>query len=283
MTLPRQAPSQFAPPSRQRRYTSPSSPTFYLTIFLFFLILTLITPTPTNAQLPMSRRRAAFTQYNNQFFIQGGIPATAGGTGDLSALILNSSWPTASPAWTTLASGNWVWHHAMVSVRPEHSAGLGSTSTKGFLLTVGGYPPPLNAFFSVYNLQTGTWANLTTMSPYTGLEGHTAVADPATGLVYIMGGYYNLNPPNPSVGNLLTVFDPKTGTVVSRVEATNANNMTGASALWSSRRKTVLLFEGSRAVATGDVNAIEITAVREYDTTAGLWKTFVSCRCFAFV
>ncbi|KAG0287919.1 hypothetical protein BGZ96_008223 [Linnemannia gamsii] len=44
--------------------------------------------------------------------------------------------------------------------------------------------------------------------------------------------------------------------------------MTGAAALWSSRRKTVLLFEGSRAVATGDVNAIEMTAVREYDTTA---------------
>jgi hypothetical protein len=165
----------------------------------------------------------------------------------------------------------------MVPVRPEHSAGLGSTSTNGFLLSVGGYPTPLNAFFSAYNLQTGTWANLTTASPYIGLEGHTAVADPSTGLVYVMGGFFNNNPlPNPKIGNLLTVFDPNTATVVSRVEATDANNMTGASALWSSRRKTVLLFEGSRAVVTGDVQGIEMTAVKEYDTTAGLWKTFVS-------
>jgi hypothetical protein len=172
----------------------------------------------------------------------------------------------------------------MVPVRPEHSAGLGSTSTKGFLLSVGGYPTPFNAFFSAYNLQTGTWTNLTTESPYTGLEGHTAVSDPATGRVYIMGGYYNNKPlPNPKIGNLLTVFDPNTATVVSNFAATDANNMTGASALWSSRRKTVLLFEGSRAVNTGDVKGIAMTAVQEYDTTATQWKPFVSWKCFLYV
>ncbi|KAK5814654.1 hypothetical protein F5H01DRAFT_414700 [Linnemannia elongata] len=223
----------------------------------------------------MSRRRAAFAQYNNQLYFHGGILANGGGTGDLSALNLNSSWSTTNPAWTTLASGNWVWHHAMIPIKPEHSAGLGSASTKGFLLSVGGYPPPLNAFFSAYNIQTGSWANLTTPSPYTGLEGHTAVADPATGLVYVMGGFYNNNPqPNPKVGNLLTVFDPKTAAVMQRVEATDANNMTGGSAVWSTRRKTVLLFEGSRAVVTGDVKGIVQTAVQEYDTTIGQWKTF---------
>ncbi|KAF9551799.1 hypothetical protein EC957_004122 [Mortierella hygrophila] len=158
----------------------------------------------------------------------------------------------------------------MVPVKPEHSAGLGSTSTKGFLLSVGGYPPPLNAFFSAYNLQTGSWTNLTTPSPYTGLEGHTAVADPATGLVYVMGGFYN----TPKVGNLLTVFDPKTAAVMQRMEATDANNMTGGSAVWSTRRKTLLLFEGSRAVGTGEVKGIVQTAIREYDTTVGQWRTF---------
>ena len=225
----------------------------------------------------MSRCRAAFTQYNNQVYIHGGTLATAGGTGDLSVLNLNSSWPTTNPTWTTLASGSWVCHHAMVPVKPEHSAGLGSASTNGFLLSVGGYPPPLNAFFSAYNIQTGKWTNLTTPSPYTGIEGHTAVVDPATGLVYVMGGFYNNNlQPNLKVGNLLMVFDPKAAVVMQRVEATDANNMTGGSAVWSTRRKTVLLFEGSRAVVTGDVKGIVQTAVREYDTTVGQWKTFVS-------
>ncbi|KAF9145723.1 hypothetical protein BGX30_007316 [Mortierella sp. GBA39] len=158
----------------------------------------------------------------------------------------------------------------MVPVKPEHSAGLGSASTMGFLLSIGGYPPPRSAFFSAYNLQTGSWTNLTTPPPYPGLEGHTAVADPATGLVYVMGGFYNAL----KVGNLLTVFDPKTAAVVQRLEATDANNMTGGSAVWSTRRKTLLLFEGSRAVATGSVKGIVQTAVREYDTTVGEWKTF---------
>ncbi|KAF9131788.1 hypothetical protein BGW39_001323 [Mortierella sp. 14UC] len=88
-----------------------------------------------------------------------------------------------------------------------------------------------------------------------------------------MGGYYNNNK-DIRLSNLLTVFDPKNGKVVQRVEATDATNMTGASAVWSSRRGTVLLFEGSRAVATGDVNALVQTAVKEYDTVTGQWKTF---------
>lgn len=265
------------PPSPPPQRRSSISSTLYLTIHLFLLIFSATTLTPTSAQIPASRRRPAFAQYNNQFYVHGGILASGGSTGDLSALNLNTSWSTTNSAWTTLASGSWVWHHAMVPVKPEHSAGLGSVSTKGFLLSVGGYPPPLNAFFSAYNLQTGTWTNLTTPSPYAGLEGHTAVADPATGLVYVMGGFYNNNPePNPKVGNLLTVFDPKTATVVSKEPATDANNMTGGSAVWSTRRNTVLLFEGSRAVGTGDVKGIVQTAVQEYDTATRQWKTFVS-------
>ncbi|KAK3839897.1 MAG: hypothetical protein J3R72DRAFT_476095 [Linnemannia gamsii] len=292
-----------APPHHRRR--SPSSPsssaTSFFAILLFLLILAITTtPTPATAaeataQTPITpRRRAAFTHYNNQFFIQGGIipstttttPTTINtGTGELSILNLDAIWPTTTPAWTTLASGNSVWHHALVAVKPEHSAGLGSTSTMGHLLTVGGYPAPVNGFFSAFNLQTGVWTHLTTTpAPYVGLEGHTAVSHPTTGLVYVMGGFYNNNTGTGTgnnntnmirVANLLTVFDPKTAKVVNRIEATDANNMTGASAVWSSRRRTVLMFEGSRAVGTGDVSGIvQTAAVKEYDTASGQWKTF---------
>lgn len=262
------------PTRHQRR--SRTTFTFYLTILLSLLILSI--PTLTSAQSPLARRRPAFTQYNGQFYVHGGIVGPSTPTGDLDVLNLTSSWPTANPAWSKLDSGSWVWHHAMVPVRSEHAAGLGDiTSTKGFLLSVSGFPTPLNTFFSAYNIQTGRWTNLTTESPYIGLEGHTAVSDPATGLVYIMGGYYNVVP---KVGNLMTVFDPNSGTVKSKIQATDANNMTGASAVWSSRRKTVLLFEGSRAVNTGDVKGIAMTAIPEYDTTTGQWKAFVSWRMY---
>ncbi|KAF9934333.1 hypothetical protein FBU30_002472 [Linnemannia zychae] len=219
-------------PARGPQAVSEDAPTDYLSILVF--------------------------SYLCAFYIQGGIPATAGGTGDLSVLDLTSTWSADSPAWTTLASGNWVWHHAIVPISPEYSAGLGAPSTKGYLLTVAGYPLPNGGFWSAYNIQTGVWTNLTAApAPYAGLEGHTAVTDPGTGLVYVMGGFYNNNPlPNPRIANLLTVFDPKTARIVSTQTATDANNMTGASAVWSSRRKTIVMFEGSRAVPIGDVSAI---------------------------
>ncbi|KAF9088437.1 hypothetical protein BGX23_007374 [Mortierella sp. AD031] len=163
----------------------------------------------------------------------------------------------------------------MVYIKPEHSAGLGG-GTKGYLLSIGGYPPPSDAFWAAYNLETGTWANLTTPAPYTSLEGHSAVVDPSTGLVYVMGGFNGDKTSfreNSTVSNLLTVFDPKTAKVVEQTPATIADNMTGASVLWSTRRNSVLRFRGSRVASTGNVTALEQTSIDEYSPTTKQWTT----------
>ncbi|KAF9912690.1 hypothetical protein EC991_009426 [Linnemannia zychae] len=190
--------------------------------------------------------------------------------GQFNSLDLTTAWTTARPAWSTLALGPVVSHHAMVAVKPEHGAGLGGSS-KGYLLSIGGNPANAAAFWVAYDLEAGTWKNIPTAIPntYTGLEGHSAVADPDTGLVYIVGGFYSN-----TTQNLLTVFDPKTATVVSSQAATDSSNRTDVAAVWSTVRKSVLTFGGSRAITA--VYGFDMGSLQEYDPSSKIWKTMTT-------
>ncbi|KAF9131786.1 hypothetical protein BGW39_001321 [Mortierella sp. 14UC] len=217
----------------------------------------------------MARRRLAFAQYNNALYIQGGFTQKEA-IGQLSSLDLTTAWTTTRPAWTTLALGPVISHHSMVAVKPEHGAGLGGGS-KGYLLSIGGNPASPAAFWVAYDFEAGAWKNIPTAIPgtYTGLEGHTAVSDPDTGLVYVVGGFYGN-----TTQNLLTVFDPKTASVVSSQPATDANNRTDVAAVWSTRRKTVLTFGGSRAITA--VYGFDLASLQEYDPSSNIWKTMTT-------
>ncbi|KAG0273963.1 hypothetical protein BGZ95_010247 [Linnemannia exigua] len=158
----------------------------------------------------------------------------------------------------------------MVPVKPEHGAGLGGGS-KGYLLAIGGNPANPAAFWVAYDIDAGSWKNIPTAIPgaYVGLEGHTAVADPDTGLVYVVGGFYSN-----TTQNLLTVFDPKTATVVSSQPATDANNRTDVASVWSTKRKSVLTFGGSRAITA--VYGFDLGSLQEYDPSSKIWKTMTT-------
>ncbi|KAF9145721.1 hypothetical protein BGX30_007314 [Mortierella sp. GBA39] len=254
--------------SQNRGKTSSRPNAFLATILLSFAIFLLATPATVSAQAPVARRRLAFTQYNNVFYIQGGFtPQQA--IGQFNSLDLKTAWKTSAPAWSDLAVGPVVSHHAMVVVKPEHGAGLGGAA-QGYLLTIGGNPAP-GTFWTAYDFQAGSWKNIPTPLPgnYTGLEGHAVVADPDTGLVYVVGGFYGN-----MTQNLLTVFDPKTATVVSSQEATNASNRTDVAAVWSSKRKSVLTFGGSRAVT--EVSGFDLANLNEYDPSSKIWKTMAT-------
>ncbi|KAG0082231.1 hypothetical protein BGZ90_008557 [Linnemannia elongata] len=255
--------------SQNRGKTSYSLNSFLATILLSLTIFLLTTPATVIAQAPAARRRVAFTQYNNVLYIQGGFtPQQA--IGQFNSLDLKTAWKTSSPAWSNLAVGPVASHHAMVAVKPEHGAGLGGAA-QGYLLSIGGNPATPGAFWTAYDFQAGSWRTLPTPLPgnYTGLEGHTAVADPDTGLVYIVGGFFGN-----TTENLLTVFDPKTATVVSSQAATDASNRTDVAAVWSSKRKTVLTFGGSRAVTA--VSGFDLTNLNEYDPSSRIWKTMAT-------
>ncbi|KAF9137117.1 hypothetical protein BGX30_010531 [Mortierella sp. GBA39] len=173
----------------------------------------------------------------------------------------------------------------MVYVKPEHSAGLGGASagSQGYLLSIGGNTVPGINFWAYYNIQTQQWTPLTSQSaPYTGLEGQTAVSDPNTGLVYVIGGFWNLDgkiATTLGITNFLTVIDPtqSIGTrIVSQAPATGLNNLTGAVAVWSTMRKSVLVFGGSRAVSLTHVAGLGMTNVDEYDPVRGTWGTMLT-------
>ena len=254
--------------SQNRGMTSSRPNSFLATILLSLAIFLLATPATVSAQAPAARRRVAFTQYNSVLYIQGGFtPQQA--IGQFNSLDLNTAWKTSSPAWSNLAVGPVVTHHTMVAVKPEHGAGLGGAA-QGYLLSIGGNPATPGAFWTAYDFQAGSWKAIPTPLPgnYTGLEGHAAVADPDTGLVYIVGGFYGN-----MTANLLTVFDPKTATVVSSQAATDSSNRTDVAAVWSSKRKTVVTFGGSRAVST--VSGFDLSNLNEYDPSSRIWKTMV--------
>ncbi|KAF9294177.1 hypothetical protein BGZ88_004276 [Linnemannia elongata] len=265
------------PVHTQRSYcsTSSSSTTTSTTILIALsaFLLALLAST-IEAQAPVSRRRLAYAQYNDQLYLQGGI-AQAGVSNQFNALDLTKPWSTASPSWTMLGGGNWVSHHTMVAVKPEHAAGLGS-SAQGYLLSVGGNPVSSGGFWSAYDIQAGKWANLTAPAPYIGLEGQAAVSDPSTGQVYIVGGYYADAVTNATVANRLTVYDPKSNSVVMQQAATDKTNMTGAAVVWSTKRNTILLFGGSRATSASAVSGLPMGNIDEYDPASKMWKTMAT-------
>ncbi|KAF9088436.1 hypothetical protein BGX23_007373 [Mortierella sp. AD031] len=124
------------------------------------------------------------------------------------------------------------------------------------------------------------WRNVTittasTLMPYDELEGQTAAVDPATGLVYVFGGYINTTTTaqtTPEVNNLLTVFDPNTTRILSQEAANATTSLTGAVAIWSTIRNSVLLFGGSRAVGTEFVKGLELVSIVEYIPTTKQWS-----------
>ncbi|KAG0206989.1 hypothetical protein BGX33_007073 [Mortierella sp. NVP41] len=255
-------------------YRQRSKLAFLATLSLFtFLVLspaTVSAQAPINNQPPVARRRLGFAIHDNILYLQGGFTSQAT-TNQFNALNLSSPWETKRPAWSTLTPGNTISHHTIVAVKPEHSGGLGSSS-KGYLLSIGGNGASVENFWSTYDFQRGTWQNFVAALPtnYTGLEGHAAVSDPNTGLVYIIGGYFGN-----ATANYLTVFDPTAGRIVSSEAATEANNRTDVAAVWSTRRKTVLTFGGSKVVGSA-VSGFDVTKVDEYDPSAKLWKSWVT-------
>jgi N-acetylneuraminic acid mutarotase len=200
-----------------------------------------------------------YTMMDNVLYIQGGFDTVT--SSQFVSLDLSSSWSTSSPAWKKLQDGQATTHLAVVPISSASNGGA-----KGSLLSIGGMGA--NPFFSSYDVSTESWQMLATVkAPYTYLEGHSAVSDPHTGLVYIVGGYGN------STYNLLSVYDPKTKAMVSQASATAATSLTDIGAVWLNSRNTILTFGGTRATPAtpqglGDLN--------EYDPSSKTWSTMVS-------
>lgn len=205
-------------------------------------------------------------QYDNKLYIQGGY-STTNYTPQLDAIDLSQSWPTSAPVWFTLKDGAPISHHALVPVTGQHAKGLGPSNA--YILSIAGDGAP--SFWSAFDVASGTWNSLTDIvAPYPQLQGHSAVTDPNTGYIYVIGGYTNN-----ATYNALTVFDPATKTVLSQQAATADKSLTDIGAIWSPSRKSILTFGGSRA-PPGPSSGLDLSTINEYDPSTNTWKPVVS-------
>lgn len=263
-----------APTSHKRK---PRKPTHHLlaatSTLLAALCLLSSLPASTFAQkgYPVGSRRVGFTTLDDVLYIQGGFDTVT--SNQFVSLDLSSSWDTSAPAWTILKDGQSTSHLALASI----SAGVNGGS-KGSILAIGGMPastgPP--NFFAMYDINSASWTNTmnSVKPPYPALEGHAVVSDPNNGLIYMIGGFNGTSAPY--LYNTLSVYDPKSRTMVSQQAGTAATSLTDVAAVWSTQKNSILTFGGSRA-SPATTNAMG-GEIQEYDVSAKSWKTMV-CTC----
>ncbi|KAG0096010.1 hypothetical protein BGZ93_005123 [Podila epicladia] len=209
-------------------------------------------------------RRHGFVQIGDKLYIQGGFSATAF-VQDFFVIDLASSWPTASPTIKSLPAGQLTSHHGLATV------GGGAQ-----VLAVGGLNSP-SSFVRSFDIATQKWTNVGGTPPFaTGLEGLSAVTDPATGQVYIIGGNnVGSSTVNPSQYNGVMVYDPTSTKFGTQQPATNTTSLTDPGVVWSTMRKSILVFGGSLAPPVSPMG-LDLTAVREYDPVSKSWKTMAT-------
>ena len=244
---------------------------------LFFVLLLLAAPLAVFSDpVPSPRRLPAFAKINDKLYIQGGFNQTTY-TGQLLSLDLSLNWPSSAPAWDmTLPDGIATSRHGMAAIDPKFSAGLGN-STQGYLLLAGSSNNITAAFWNSYDIQQKKWSSvtvtpkapLTATDTYPHLQGQSVVTDPGTGLVYVVGGFWNTS------YNRLMTMDPSTRTLLQFETVTNASSsLSSESAVWSTARNTILVFGGSLAPPSVAVG-ISLATVQEYNPATAVWSTLV--------
>ncbi|KAG0042936.1 hypothetical protein BGZ83_012013 [Gryganskiella cystojenkinii] len=228
---------------------------------------------------PAPRRLVVSAKYNNKLYLQGGHEQLDY-TGQLMSLDLSVNWTTSQGAWTTtgLPDGPSTSRHGMVAVPPQFSAGLGP-STQGYLLLIGSSNNVTATFWNSFDLQTNIWSSVvvtaqapTPANTYPHLQGQTAVTDPNTGLVYVIGGFWN------TTYNRLMIMNPANKTLLHNEAAANVNtsSLTSASAVWSTVRKTILVFGGSRVINPNQLSGIGLDSIPEYNPATSAWTSMTT-------
>ncbi|KAF9579440.1 hypothetical protein BGW38_004293 [Lunasporangiospora selenospora] len=202
-------------------------------------------------------------------FIEGGF-GTKTFVDQFVSLNLTVSWSAQSPAWSVLPNGTPNSHQGIVGVPPKYTGKFGIGLMNGFLLSVGGTQP--SSFWSAFDLDAMRWVNLTGIKvTYPFLEGHSVVMNPDTGLIYVLGGYWNAT----ATYNDIMVLDPNIGHIQGSVSTTLAASRADAGAVWSSMRKSILVIGGTRGLPDPPVGS-EMSIIAEYDTSISRWKNWTT-------
>ncbi|KAF9109221.1 hypothetical protein BGX27_007860 [Mortierella sp. AM989] len=211
-----------------------SSTCRFHSLILFTTLILGILSTLAAAQAPVPVIAMAYaTIAEKTFYVQGGVPnGGRGASNQLFSLDLTQpQWAATSPPWKALNTQKVPadYHHSLVVSLDQQSLIFWGSNKTGT---------------SVYNIASGAVTKRSLPIPgLTEWGPMRAVADPGSGLVYIPAGFND--------GSLVE-YNPTTGNIRLFPMQAGLDSIAGYSAVWSTHRKSLLLYGGATTPG-GDV------------------------------
>ncbi|KAF9435613.1 hypothetical protein BGZ76_005900 [Entomortierella beljakovae] len=194
-------------------------------------------------------------------YVQGGIiDANLTIINQFYSLNLSQTWDTQSPPWKALNEGSGsqqspydAAHSMIISKDKQNLIILGTTVVNS------------SVNVSTYNIASNSWSEVETVlvpNISQNLNGLAAASDPDTGLIYIPGAG--------SEGKFMLEFDPatKSSKFLTMPEAYSSHSVRFFTAVWSSVRKSILLYGGFYNSSGTDV---ALSDIYEYSPTTASW------------
>ncbi|KAG0042730.1 hypothetical protein BGZ83_000132, partial [Gryganskiella cystojenkinii] len=222
-------------------------------LYSFTSIITFLSITST-AQFAASTGPAADSDYQwtivdeKTLYVQGGEKSTA-----LFSMDLTKNFTDTNPPWTSLAKGPGTWSECMVP-----------SADKSQLVVL----DTLNKVVATYTIATNKWTNGTALTdwPY---QNHVAGAlDPDTNTIYVVNGDHRAWP------RAMIVYDITTGIIGSVKTPSIDPSLRNFASVWSTQRKSLLLYGGAYISATTDDTPS--STLLEYTPSTNTWTDLTS-------
>jgi hypothetical protein len=208
---------------------------------------------------------SAFARSVNKLYIAGGITTEGEITSQFMSLDLTIPWNFSAPAWKKLADGPSQYYFPAAFSADEQTL---------FAFHI----PETNAPLQ-YDVVNDKWSKSTALFQNANNYALGAVTDPRTGLIYIAGGFHDVNW-NASATTYMDIFDPVSQTILPVVmpepdKALPARLSYGN--VWSKYKESILYWGGEGTNGTGP-HPLKLSqnAVAQLATDSMTWSNLVS-------
>ncbi|KAF9311832.1 hypothetical protein BG003_006917 [Podila horticola] len=214
---------------------------------------------------PVPVTGASYARSRTKLFVQGGVVTANGITvaqqNQMFALDLSTPWSANNPAWIQLKSGpTQAYHSAVVSTDEQVFATFRNTPS-------GSITNNLSYRFSI---PANSWMQSTIKVQNPSREGVVAVKDPASGLVYLAGGFQS-DDSQMYIANLdtdtLSMFTMPSNIMADRFFY---------SGVYLKSRKSIIYFGGTNSAYSSSPSASSQNLVTEFVPSTGAWSNLIA-------
>ncbi|KAF9933176.1 Negative regulator of mitotic exit [Linnemannia zychae] len=234
---------------------------YSLRTFVGLGILTIASIPPFTHSQPQPCGGAAFAKVGSTFYIQGGASFGDNLIQAFWALDLSVPWTVSAPAWTAITPPG--------PYNAFHSAGVSSDGSSFITFgrdTAADQNQIAASWINTFSIGSKTWS--ATTPPNLGDDSRRdfqAVTNLAGGKIYILGG--NAGRQGTVSSNVLSTYDPSTGSLIETPMPSNApQNSSTYAAVWIKRSASMLLIGG---ISAGNYPQ----SLWSYNPISGGWST----------